>query len=62
MTRAQRNITFVVIGLGVIAFVLISGLRTANGGLDWVDVITAAAGLVLVFIGLLLNLFHHGTT
>jgi len=42
------------------AFAVVSGLTTASGGVDWVGVITVAAGLVLVATGLF-NILHHGT-
>ena len=39
---------------------VISGLTTTDGGVDWVGVVTIAAGLVLVITGVF-NSLHHGT-
>jgi len=41
-------------------FAVLSGLTSTDGGLDWVGIITVAAGVVLVITGLF-NVFHHGT-
>jgi hypothetical protein len=60
--RPERNvgITSIAAGVGAMAFAVVSGLTTASGGVDWVGVITVAAGLVLVATGLF-NILHHGT-
>jgi len=43
------------------AFAVLSGLTTTDGDLDWVGIITVAAGLILVATGLF-NMFHDSTT
>jgi hypothetical protein len=60
-TGAERNIGFgsVAAGLGAMTFAMVSGLTTADGGPDWVGIITVAAGLILVVTGLF-NVFRHG--
>ena len=61
-TRSERNVGLgsVAAGIGAIVFALLSGLTTTDGGPDWVGIVTAAAGVVLVSTGLF-NLFRHGT-
>jgi hypothetical protein len=49
----------VAVGLGAISFALVSGLTTADGGPDWVSIITCAAGIVVLVTTGLFNLFHH---
>lgn len=39
-------------GLGVIGVAIVFGLTTDSGGLDWVGIITAIAGIVMIFTGL----------
>jgi len=53
-TRGQRNIglSLVAAGVGAIAFAIVSGLTTADGGPDWVGIITGGAGLVVMITGL----------
>lgn len=62
MTTRERSlgITTIAVGVGALAFAILSGLTTGDGGLDWVGIITVGAGLALVVTGLF-NLFHHGT-
>jgi hypothetical protein len=42
-------------------FALLSGLTTADGGTDWVGVITAVAGVILIIAGLFTT-FRHGAS
>jgi hypothetical protein len=42
----------IAVGLGAIAFAIVSGLTKASGGVDWIGIITLAAGVVVVFTGL----------
>jgi uncharacterized protein YjeT (DUF2065 family) len=60
--KAERNVGLasIVAGLGVVLFAVISGLTTTDGGVDWVGVVTIAAGLVLLVTGVF-NSLHHGT-
>ena len=61
-TGAERNVGLgsIVAGVGALVFAVLSGLTTADGGTDWVGVITVAAGFVLIATGLF-NMFHHDT-
>lgn len=59
-TRAERNAGLVAVGMGAISFAVVSGLRTAAGGPDWVNIITGAAGVLVLVITGLFNVFHHG--
>ena len=47
-------------GIGVIGVAFVFGLTTATGGLDWVGIITAIAGVVMTFTGLF-RAFRGGT-
>ena len=62
-TGAERNVGLasVAAGVGAMAFAVLSGLTTTDGDLDWVGIITVAAGLILVATGLF-NMFHDSTT
>jgi hypothetical protein len=60
MTTREKNITLAIVGLGAISFAVVSGLTQPDGDLDWIGIITAAAGAVLVIVGLF-NVFRHGT-
>jgi hypothetical protein len=53
-TRAQRNVGLSVAaaGVGIIGAAVVFGLTTADGGADWVGIVTAVAGLVMVVTGL----------
>lgn len=61
-TGAERNVGIgsIIAGVGALAFAALSGLTTADGGPDWVGIITVAAGSILVATGLF-NVFHHDT-
>ncbi|HEV8089833.1 MAG TPA: hypothetical protein VGQ50_14320 [Actinomycetota bacterium] len=62
MTTKERSlgITTIAVGLGAVAFAILSGLTTGDGGPDWVGIVTVGAGLALIVTGLF-NLFHHDT-
>ena len=53
-TRGERNVglSLAGAGVGIIGVAVVFGLTTASGGPDWVGVLTAVAGLVMVFTGL----------
>ena len=38
-------------GVGIIGVAIVFGLTTESGGIDWVGVITATAGLIMVITG-----------
>lgn len=40
-------------GAGIIGAGVVFGLTTESGAVDWVEIITAAAGLIMVFTGLI---------
>jgi sulfite exporter TauE/SafE len=52
--KAERNVglTLAAAGVGIIGIAVVFGLTTADGGPDWVGIITAAAGLIMVATGL----------
>ena len=39
-------------GLGIVGASVVFGLTTDSGAIDWVGIITAAAGLIMVVTGL----------
>jgi hypothetical protein len=39
-------------GVGIIGVAVVFGLTTADGGPDWVGIVTAVAGLIMVVTGL----------
>ncbi len=45
----------------VVLAVLLFGLETDSGEIDWVSVITAAAGVVMIVAGLIVAVRHRGT-
>jgi hypothetical protein len=47
-------------GVGVIGVAIVFGLTTDSGGPDWVGIITALAGVVMTFTGLI-EAFHGDT-
>jgi hypothetical protein len=53
-TRKERNVglSLAGAGVGIIGVTIVFGLTTAGGGPDWVGIITAIAGLVMIFTGL----------
>ena len=53
--EADRNVglSLAAAGVGIIGAAVVFGLTTAEGGPDWVGIITAAAGLIMVATGLL---------
>jgi len=61
-TRGERNVwlSLAGAGVGIIAVAVVFGLTTAGGGPDWVGIITAIAGLVMVLTGLF-RAFRKGT-
>jgi hypothetical protein len=59
-TRAERNAGLVAVGLGAMSFALVSGLTTPDGDPDGVNIITCAAGVLVLVITGVFNVFHHG--
>jgi hypothetical protein len=61
-TRAERNAGLIAVGMGAISFALVSGLTTPDGGPDWVNIITGAAGVLVLVITGIFDVFHHGAS
>lgn len=53
-TKRERNVglSLAGAGVGVIGVAFVFGLTTAGGGLDWIGIITAVAGVVMTITGL----------
>ena len=62
-TRSDRNVglSLAAAGIGIIGVAVVFGLTTASGGPDWVGIITAGAGLIMVVTGVL-KAFRGGAT
>ena len=60
--RGERNVglSLAGAGVGIIGVAVVFGLTTASGGPDWVGIITAIDGLVMVLTGLF-RAFRKGT-
>lgn len=57
-----RALSLIAVGFAVVILaVLLFGLETDSGEIDWVSVITAAAGIVMVVAGLIVAFRHRGT-
>ena len=61
-TRRDKNVglSLAAAGAGIIGAAVVFGLTTAAGGPDWVGIITAAAGLIMVVAGMF-RAFRSGT-
>ena len=61
--KAERNVglALAAAGVGIIGVAVVFGLTSDDGGLDWVGIITAAAGLIMVVTGLF-RAFRRGAT
>ena len=53
-TSRERNVwlSLAAAGVGIMGVALVFGLTTESGGPDWVGIITAAAGAIMVITGL----------
>jgi hypothetical protein len=49
------------VGVGAIAFALVTGMTTPDGGPDWVSIITCAAGVAVLAATAFFDVFHHRT-
>ena len=60
-TSRERNVwlSFAAAGVGIMGVAVVFGLTTERGDPDWVGIITAAAGAIMVITGLL-RAFHAG--
>lgn len=58
----DRGWMWFVVGLGVVVLsVLVFGLTTESGALDWVSIVTAAAGVLMAITGLYVAIRSKGT-
>lgn len=53
-TRGERNVglSLAAAGVGIMGVAVVFGLTTDGGGLDWIGIITLAAGAVMAITGL----------
>ncbi len=53
-TNGEKNIglTFAAAGAGIMGASVVLGLTTDSGAIDWVGIIMATAGLIMVLTGL----------
>ena len=54
MMERNTGLATTVVGLGAISFALVVGFTKDDGGVDWISIITAAAGAVVALTGLLM--------
>ena len=60
--REEKNVglTLAAAGSGIIGASVVLGLTTESGAVDWIGIVTATAGLIMVLTGLL-RAFRPGT-
>jgi hypothetical protein len=60
--RGERNVglTLAAAGAGIMGASVVFGLTTESGAVDWIGIVTAAAGLIMVLTGLF-RAFRPGT-
>jgi hypothetical protein len=53
-SRGERNVglSLVAAGAGIIGASVVFGLTTESGAVDWIGIITATAGLIMLLTGL----------
>lgn len=61
-TKGQKNVglTLAAAGAGIMGASVVFGLITNSGAIDWVGIIMATAGLIMVLTGLL-RAYRPGT-
>ena len=54
-TKGEKNVGLglAAAGAGIIGVSAVFGLTTESGAVDWIGIVTAAAGLIMVLTGLL---------
>ena len=54
-TKREKNVglTLAAAGAGIMGAAAVFGLTTDSGAIDWVGIVTATAGLIMVLTGLL---------
>ena len=62
-STGERNVglTLAAAGVGIMGVAVVFGLTTSDGGPDWVGIVTAAAGLIMVVTGLF-RAFRRGAS
>ena len=58
----EKNVglTLAAAGAGIVGASLVFGLTTESGAVDWIGIVTATAGLIMVLTGLF-RAFRSGT-
>ena len=53
--RGEKNVglSLAAAGAGIMGASVVFGLTTASGAVDWVEVLTATAGMIMVLTGLI---------
>ena len=53
-TKGERNVglSLAAAGVGIMGVAVVFGLTTESGGIDWISIITAVAGAIMVVSGL----------
>jgi len=61
-TKREKNVglTLAAAGAGIMGAAAVFGLTTDSGAIDWVGIVTATAGLIMVLTGLL-RAYRPGT-
>ena len=61
-TREEKNLglTLAAAGTGILGASVVFGLTTESGAVDWIGIVTATAGLIMVLTGLF-RAFRSGT-
>lgn len=62
-TREEKNVglTLAAAGVGIMGASVVFGLTTESGAVDWIGIVTATAGLIMVVTGLF-RAFRSGTS
>ena len=60
--REEKSVglTLAAAGAGIMGVSVVFGLTTERGGVDWIGIVTATAGLIMVLTGLF-RAFRSGT-
>jgi hypothetical protein len=60
--REEKNLglTLAAAGAGIMGASLVFGLTTESGAVDWIGIVTATAGMIMVLTGLF-RAFRSGT-
>jgi len=61
-TREERNVglSLAAAGVGIMGAAIVFGLTADGGGLDWIGIITLAAGAVMAITGLFTAVRNRG--